>query len=88
VTTTGDQTILVRTKPMASRQGSDRGLAARHLWPFEELRYELVGPAVGAEVTRTHHRVAVAALFILLLSSLPFRKGPNAFRMASAPSLP
>ena len=82
VTTTGDQTILVRTKPMGLEDKAQIEDSLRDTFgPFEELRYELVGPAVGAEVTRTATiAVAVAALFILLFIIFAFRKVPNAFR--------
>jgi len=82
VTTTGDRTILVRTKPMELEVKAQIEDSLRDTFgPFEELRYELVGPAVGAEVTRTAAiAVAVAALFILLYIIFAFRKVPNAFR--------
>ena len=48
---------------------------------MEDLRFESVGPAVGAEVTRAAGiAVAVAALFILGFIIFAFRKVPNAFR--------
>ena len=48
---------------------------------MEELRFESVGPAVGAEVTRAAAiAVGVAALFILVFIIFAFRKVPNAFR--------
>jgi preprotein translocase SecF subunit len=47
----------------------------------ELLRFESVGPAVGAEVTRAAGiAVAVAALFILAYIVFAFRNVPNAFR--------
>jgi len=82
VTTTADDTILVRTKEMDPQENTQlvdnlRGT----LGPVEELRFESVGPAVGAEVTRTAGiAVAVAALFILVFIIFAFRKVPNAFR--------
>ncbi len=82
VTTTGDQTILVRTKPIEPEaKGQIMEALNETFGPSEELRYELVGPAVGAEVTRTAAiAVGVAALFILLFIIFAFRKVPNAFR--------
>jgi preprotein translocase SecF subunit len=81
-TTTNDQTFLVRAKPMdpeTERQILDK-LQAEY-GPVEELRFESVGPAVGAEVTRAAAiAVLVAALFILLVIVYAFRKVPNAFR--------
>ena len=48
---------------------------------LEELRFESVGPAVGAEVTRTAAvAVAVAALFILAFIIFAFRRVPNSVR--------
>jgi preprotein translocase subunit SecF len=82
VTTTGDRTILVRTKPMDPATKVEIIDSLRDtLGPVEELRFESVGPAVGAEVTRTAAiAVGVAALFILLFILFAFRKVPNAFR--------
>jgi preprotein translocase SecF subunit len=81
-TTADDQTILVRSKPMdptAKAQILD-GLRSE-FGAVDELRFESVGPAVGAEVTRTAaFAVGVAALFILLFIVFAFRKVPNAFR--------
>ena len=82
VTTTADDTILVRTKPMdpEAKAGIMEALGAE-FGAVEELRFESVGPAVGAEVTRTAGiAVAVAALFILAFIIFAFRKVPNAFR--------
>jgi preprotein translocase subunit SecF len=82
VTTTADDSVLVRTKPMdpESKAGIMDALQAE-FGTVEELRFESVGPAVGAEVTRTAGiAVAVAALFILAFIVFAFRKVPNAFR--------
>jgi len=82
VTTTADDSILVRTKAMAPEEkaGIMEALGAE-FGAVEELRFESVGPAVGAEVTRTAGiAVAVAALFILAFIIFAFRKVPNAFR--------
>ena len=82
VTTTADDTVLVRTKPMdpAAKAGIMDALRAE-FGAVEELRFESVGPAVGAEVTRTAGiAVAVATLFILAFIIFAFRKVPNAFR--------
>ncbi|MEJ2732292.1 MAG: protein translocase subunit SecF [Anaerolineae bacterium] len=82
VTTTGDRTILVRTKQMDPATKAEIIDSLRATFgPVEELRFESVGPAVGAEVTRTATiAVAVAALFILLFILFAFRKVPNAIR--------
>ena len=82
VTTTTDDSILVRTKPMdpEAKTGILDALQAE-FGAVEELRFESVGPAVGAEVTRTAGiAVAVAALFILAFIIFAFRKVPKAFR--------
>jgi len=82
VQTTGDRTLLVRTKemsPEAMQQLVDN--IGTELGQVEVLRFESVGPAVGAEVTRAASiAVAVAALFILAFIIFAFRKVPNAFR--------
>jgi preprotein translocase subunit SecF len=81
-TTSDEQTVLVRTKTM---DPADKTRIIAELetqfGPVEELRFESVGPAVGAEVTRTAATaVAVAALFILAFIIFAFRKVPKAFR--------
>jgi preprotein translocase SecF subunit len=81
-TTTDEQTVLVRTKPMepGTRLQILDDLTGQ-FGPVEELRFESVGPAVGAEVTRAAAiAVAVAAIFILLFIIFAFRRVPNAFR--------
>ncbi len=82
VTTTADDTVLIRTKEMDPQEKAQLVDALRDTFgPLEELRFESVGPAVGAEVTRTAAvAVGVAALFILLFILFAFRKVPNAFR--------
>jgi preprotein translocase SecF subunit len=82
VTTTADGTVLVRTKPMEPEEKTQIIDSLRGTFgTVEELRFESVGPAVGAEVTRTASiAVAVAALFILAFIVFAFRKVPNAFR--------
>jgi preprotein translocase subunit SecF len=82
VTTTADGTVLVRTKEMAPEDKTQIMDSLRNTFgTVEELRFESVGPAVGAEVTRTASiAVAVAALFILLFIIFAFRRVPHAFR--------
>jgi preprotein translocase subunit SecF len=81
-TTVDDQTVLIRTKPMESQEKEAVVDVLRGQYgQVEELRFESVGPAVGAEVTRTATvAVGVAALFILGFIIFAFRKVPNAFR--------
>ncbi len=81
-TTSDERTILVRSKPMTPEEKDrvESAMEAR-FGAVEELRFESVGPAVGAEVTRTAVvAVTVAALFILAFIVFAFRKVPNAFR--------
>jgi preprotein translocase SecF subunit len=81
-TTAGENTVLIRTSPLApeAKQALETQLEA-NLGPAEELRFESVGPSVGAEVTESAGiAVAVAALFILLFIIFAFRKVPNALR--------
>jgi preprotein translocase SecF subunit len=81
-TTSDERTILVRSKPMDPENKNQilDDLAAS-FGPVEELRFESVGPAVGAEVTRAAGiAVAVAAFFILAFIIFAFRKVPHAFR--------
>jgi preprotein translocase subunit SecF len=82
VTTTADGTVLVRTKEMTPEEKAQIMDSLRATFgAVEELRFESVGPAVGAEVTRTASvAVGVAALFILLFIIYAFRKVPHAFR--------
>jgi preprotein translocase SecF subunit len=81
-TTSDAQTVLVRTKTMdPADKGQIIGDLEAQFGPAEELRFESVGPAVGAEVTRTAAiAVAVAAIFILAFIIFAFRKVPKAFR--------
>ncbi len=82
VTTTADGTVLVRSKPMdPETKAQIVGSLRDSFGSLEELRFESVGPAVGAEVTRTAAiAVGVAALFILIFIIFAFRRVPNAFR--------
>jgi preprotein translocase SecF subunit len=81
-TTSDEQTVLVRSKTMdPADKAQIIGDLEAQFGPAEELRFESVGPAVGAEVTRTAAiAVAVAAIFILAFIIFAFRKVPKAFR--------
>jgi preprotein translocase subunit SecF len=81
-TTGNDQAVLIRTRPLDPATKEELVEAVQQaVGPAEELRFESVGPAVGAEVTRAAGiAVAVAAIFILLFIIFAFRKVPNAFR--------
>ena len=81
-TTTADDTIIVRTKPIDAAQKAilQTSLTARY-GEFIEQRFDNVGPAVGAEVTRNAGiAVALAAIAILIYVSIAFRKVPNPIR--------
>ena len=81
-TSLDDNTVLIRTKSMdpEPKQEIVDALGAQ-FGAVEELRFESVGPSVGAEVTRTAAiAVAVAAIFILAFIIFSFRKVPNATR--------
>jgi preprotein translocase subunit SecF len=81
-TTVDEQSVLVRSKPMEPETKAEITADLRERFgPLEELRFESVGPAVGAEVTRTAAiAVGVAAAFILAFIIFAFRKVPNASR--------
>jgi preprotein translocase SecF subunit len=81
-TTANAQTILVRTKQMdaATKDQIEQNLR-NTVGPLEELRFESVGPSVGAEVTRAAFwAVLAAAALIIAYIVLAFRKVPNSFR--------
>ena len=82
VQTTTERAVLVRTKPLDPElKGQLENELVARFGAMEELRFESVGPTVGAEVTRAASiAVGVAALFILLFIIFAFRKVPNAAR--------
>ncbi|MGD8625419.1 MAG: protein translocase subunit SecF [Anaerolineae bacterium] len=82
VQTTAERTVLIRTKPLEPEAKNQLEDALRQeVGTLEELRFESVGPSVGAEVTQSaSYAVIVAALFILGFIIFAFRKVPNAFR--------
>jgi preprotein translocase SecF subunit len=81
-TTTDTSTILLRCKEMDAvvKQKVEADLAAAY-GPVDTLRYETVGPTVGAEVTKAAS-VAILAAAVLIIAYIlfSFRKVPNAFR--------
>lgn len=83
VQTTGDdRTILARTKAMdpAVKVEIEQTLQERY-GALEELRFETVGPTVGAEVTKAAtYAVIAAAVLIIGYILIAFRRVPNAFR--------
>jgi preprotein translocase subunit SecF len=82
VQTSGIDRILIRSKfidPNTKTQIQSDFRA--EFGDFKELRFETVGPAVGAEVTqRGQFAVLLAALGIMLYLTWAFRQVPNAFR--------
>jgi preprotein translocase subunit SecF len=81
-TTSDAQTMLVRSKPMELGTKDQIVRALRETYgPVEELRFESVGPNVGAEVTRAAAwAVLAAAVIIIAYIVIAFRRVPNAFR--------
>lgn len=84
VQTSGDQTLLVRSKEIKSDSEVKANIASslrEKFGPFTELRFESVGPSVGEEVAqRAIWAVAAASLGILLYISWAFRKVPSPLR--------
>ncbi|HDN80883.1 MAG: protein translocase subunit SecF [Chloroflexi bacterium] len=81
-TTLDEKTVLIRSKPLDEKAKAELQAKLREKFgPFEELRYESVGPAVGKEVTRAATIAVIAASFVILgFIVFAFRKVPNAFR--------
>ncbi len=82
----GNETILIRSKFLSDEAKADIQAQLRSQFgEFTELRFDSVGPTIGAEVTRTGIiAVTVAALAILLYLYYAFRSVPNAFRYGVA----
>ena len=77
-----DDTISIRTKTMdqPTKNAIETDLRGR-FGDFTELRFESVGPSVGAEVSqRAFLAVLLASIGILAYISFAFRQVPNAFR--------
>jgi preprotein translocase SecF subunit len=81
-TTANDQTVLIRTKQMEPETKDEiENTLISTFGTLEELRFESVGPSVGAEVTSAAFwAVLAAAVLIIGYIILAFRKVPNAFR--------
>ena len=86
VQTAGTDTILIRTKEMDSAaKAKVQGALKSRYGAFTELSFDSVGPAVGAEVSRTAIlAVLAAAVGILIYLWFAFRQVPNAFRYGTA----
>jgi preprotein translocase subunit SecF len=86
VVTSGADTLLIRAKEMdtAAKAKVQAELKSRY-GAFTELSFDSVGPAVGAEVSRTAVlAVLTAATGILIYLWFAFRQVPNAFRYGTA----
>jgi preprotein translocase SecF subunit len=81
-TLSGDQNVIVRSKPMevATKEELKKLLGEAFGQPTE-LRFESVGPTVGQETTRAAGLAILASsIMILAFIALAFRSVPNAFR--------
>ncbi len=78
----GNDTLIIRTKEIDNETKVKAEAALKEKYgDFVEQRAETVGPAVGAEVTRSaSYAVIAAATMILLYITLAFRKLPQSFR--------
>jgi preprotein translocase subunit SecF len=81
-TTADEKTAIIRCKHLNEEaKAKVQGELRKEFGPFEELRYESIGPAVGKEVTRAATLATIAASFIIVsFIVFAFRKVPNAFR--------
>jgi preprotein translocase subunit SecF len=83
VQSTGDpRTVLIRSKYLDDQAKTQVQADLRQkIGPFEELRFEAVGPTIGGEVTRAA-TIAVLAAAVVILAFIwwAFRKVPNSFR--------
>ena len=83
VTTAGDdQTALIRCKALEEQDKKTLQDELRQkVGAFEELRFEMVGPTIGGEVTRAATiAVLAAAAVIMFFIWWAFRRVPNSFR--------
>jgi preprotein translocase subunit SecF len=83
VTTAGDgQTAIIRSKFLdGDTKITLQAQIREEIGPFDELRFESVGPTIGAEVTRAA-TIAVVAASVVILGFIwwAFRKVPHSFR--------
>jgi preprotein translocase subunit SecF len=81
-TTSDPNTFVVRSKEMEPEEKLrlESQLVSR-FGSVDTLRYETVGPTVGAEVTKAASVAVLAAAFLIIAYIVfAFRKVPNAFR--------
>jgi preprotein translocase SecF subunit len=83
VQTTGDgSTVIIRSKFLDNEAKVQiQNVLRDTIGPFEELRFEAVGPTIGSEVTRAAG-IAVLAASVVILAFIwwAFRNVPNSFR--------
>lgn len=87
VQSAGEASILARSKEVdaATKANLLAEMESRFAGPIEELRFESVGPSVGAEVAeRAAGAAGLAALGIMVYITWAFRSVPNAFRYGFA----
>jgi preprotein translocase subunit SecF len=80
--TNDERTVLIRSKYLDDQAKAQLQADLRQkIGPFEELRFEAVGPTIGGEVTRAA-TIAVLAAAVVILAFIwwAFRKVPNSFR--------
>jgi preprotein translocase subunit SecF len=82
----GDETILIRSKYLNDEAKTEiQDQLRNQLGNFTELRFDSVGPTIGAEVAQAGtYAVVAAAIAILLFFIWAFRSVPNAFRYGIA----
>ena len=83
VTTAGDsQTAFIRAKAFDDQEKAKlQGTLRERIGPFEELRFEMVGPTIGGEVTKAATiAVIAAAAVIMFFIWWAFRRVPKSFR--------
>ncbi len=82
----GQETVLIRSKFLSEEaKAALETELQQKLGSFEELRFDSVGPAIGAEVTEAAgYAIAAAAVAILLYLVYAFRSVPNALRFGVA----
>lgn len=78
---TQDGTYLLRLKPVDKDQNDTfQKTISQELTPVEEVRFETVGPTIGAETTRNaFYAVVVASLAIIIYIALSFRHIPKPY---------
>jgi preprotein translocase subunit SecF len=81
-TSTDEQTVIIRSKYLDDQAKAQVQAAVRDtIGPFDELRFEAVGPTIGSEVTQAATTAVIAAsIVILTFIWFAFRKVPKPFR--------